>query len=408
MISPPVASTTRRPLALVFVIMLLDVVGLTILFPVGAFLVRRYGGQAILVTLLSALYAGAQFCAAPLLGRLSDRFGRRPVLLASVLGSAAGYLLFGIGGALWVLLLSRVVDGLTGGNMSAATAYIADVSRPEERARNFSLIGMAWGVGLVLGPALGAVTGQIRLELPAFVAAGLSLASAGLCFRFLPESLPAARRDRSPFLLSDLNPFAAILRALRRPGLLAPLVALSLFDVTFSGVNGTEALFLIQRFAVEPWQLGALLVGVGVSVAAVQALGVRRLVPRHGERAVAAGALSVQALASLATFLAPGIVVAFPIILVRNAASGFVFPALGALVSAQVGDRGQGELLGVTTALASVMSVLGPLGAGVVHDHVMPGAAYWMGAILLAAAAALTVRLPVSVLAASGAAKAQG
>lgn len=217
MISPPVASTTRRPLALVFVIMLLDVVGLTILFPVGAFLVRRYGGQAILVTLLSALYAGAQFCAAPLLGRLSDRFGRRPVLLASVLGSAAGYLLFGIGGALWVLLLSRVVDGLTGGNMSAATAYIADVSRPEERARNFSLIGMAWGVGLVLGPALGAVTGQIRLELPAFVAAGLSLASAGLCLRFLPESLPAARRDRSPFLLSDLNPFAAILRALRAP-----------------------------------------------------------------------------------------------------------------------------------------------------------------------------------------------
>lgn len=185
-------------------------------------------------------------------------------------------------------------------------------------------------------------------------------------------------------------------------------MALSLFDVTFSGVNGTEALFLIQRFAVEPWQLGALLVGVGVSVAAVQALGVRRLVPRHGERAVAAGALSVQALASLATFLAPGVVVAFPIILVRNAASEFVFPALGALVSAQVGDRGQGELLGVTTALASVMSVLGPLGAGVVHDHVMPGAAYWMGAILLAAAAALTVRLPVSVLAASGAAKAQG
>lgn len=391
---PAASPSPRRALALVFTILLLDVVGLTILFPVGAFLVRRYSGEAFMVTLLSALYAAAQFCAAPLLGKLSDRVGRRPVLLASVAGSAIGYVLFGVGGALWVLFLSRVVDGLTGGNMSTATAYIADVSRPEERARNFSLIGLAWGVGLVLGPALGAAAGQIRLELPAFLAAGLSLASAGLCLRFLPESLPPARRDRSPLRLGDLNPFAAVARALMRPGLLVPLAALSLFNVAFSGVGGTEAFFLIERFAAEPWQLGLLLLGVGICVGVVQAMGVPRLVPRHGERRVAALALAVQAIASLGTSLAPTLALAFPIVLVRSAASGFVFPTLATLVSRQVGEREQGELLGVTTALASVMSVLGPLGAGVAYDHLLPGAPYWLAAALLVAAAALAAHVP--------------
>ncbi len=390
----PSSPSPRRALALVFTIMLLDVIGLTILFPVGAFLVRRYSGEAFMVTLLSALYAAGQFCAAPLLGRLADRFGRRPILLASVVGSAAGYLLFGVGGALWVLFLSRVVDGLTGGNMSTAAAYIADVSRPEERARNFSLIGLAWGMGLVLGPALGAAAGQIRLELPAFVAAALSLASAGLCLRFLPESLPPERRDRRPLRASDLNPVAAVARALMRPGLAIPLVALALFNLAFTGASGTEAPFLIERFAARPWQLGLLLVGVGICVGVVQGLGVPRFVSRHGERRVAAAALVVQALASLVTSLAPSLAAACTAVLLRSAASGFVFPTLSALVSTQAGEREQGELLGVTTALASVMSVLGPLGAGVAYDHLLPAAPYWLSAGLLLGAAALAGRVP--------------
>ena len=139
-------------LNLIFLIMLMDVVGISILYPVSAYIVRQYSSQALMVTLLTVVYSAAQFMAAPLLGKLSDRYGRRPVLLVSLFGSAVGYLVFGMAGALWILFLSRLVDGITGGNMSTASAYIADVSESDELAKNLALVGMAWGFGLVLGP----------------------------------------------------------------------------------------------------------------------------------------------------------------------------------------------------------------------------------------------------------------
>src|SRR5512142_1488257 len=136
---------SKRSLALVFAIMLMDIVGLSLIFPVAPFIVQRYSNNALMVTMLTVIDAAAQFFAAPALGKISDRTGRRPALLVSVFGSAIGYLVFGLAGALWVLFLSRLIDGITGGNMSTAMAYIADISTPEERPQNFVLVGMAYG-----------------------------------------------------------------------------------------------------------------------------------------------------------------------------------------------------------------------------------------------------------------------
>ncbi len=395
--APPAASAQgrgpQRALRLVFFIMLLDVMGITLLFPVGAFLVRRYSADAVMVTLLSAIYAGAQLLAAPVLGRLSDRYGRRPILVASLFGSAAGYVLFGLGGALWVLLLARAIDGLTGGNMSTATAYIADVSAPEDRSKNFGLVGIAWGVGLVLGPALGAAAGQVCLELPSYVAAGLTLTAAVLSLRLLPESLPPERRERGPLRLAELNPFAAIARTVRRPELVVPLAALGLFQVTFNGANSIDGVALIERFAVAPWQIGLVLVGVGAVVALVQSVGVRTLLPRLGERRLGTLALSLLALGCLAIAVAPTLALACAALLFRHAAANFVFPSLGGLASKRTRPQDQGELMGVTTGIASAASVLGPVGAGLAHQHVFPGAAYWAAAALALGAAALVARL---------------
>ncbi len=382
-------------LLLVFFIILLDVMGLTLLFPVGTFIIQRYSDDAIHVALLHTIYAASQFSAAPALGYVSDRVGRRPVILACVFGQAAGYVLFGLGGALWILFLARGIGGITGGSISTATAYIADVSRPEDRPRNFTLVGIAWGVGLVIGPALGAAAGEKLLELPAYIAAGLSLASAGLCWFRLPESLPPERRDRSAFRLASLNPFGSVLRTFRRPEFVLPLLALCLFNFAFQGINSMEALYLIQRFGAEPWHLGLLMVCVGVVIAVVQGFGVRRLIPRHGEKRTAVVALSLQGAAAAGALLAPSLVVIFPVILFRNAASGFVFPSLGGLVSMQARDEEQGQLMGVTTALASLMSALGPAASGAVHERVFPGAAYVLGAVLIGAAAILAGRLRV-------------
>src|SRR4029079_12236897 len=142
---------------------------------VAPFIVRRYSDNASMVTLLTVIYAAAQFLAAPILGRVSDRLGRRPVLLVCVLGSAIGYFIFGLGGALWVLFLSRLIDGVTGGNLSTAAAYIMDVSKPEQRAQNMTLLGMAFGLGFIVGPALGGLLGQWSVNAPLFAAGGLSL-----------------------------------------------------------------------------------------------------------------------------------------------------------------------------------------------------------------------------------------
>ena len=177
----------KGALGFIFVVILLDLIGLTILHPVQAYIVRQYSSDALAVTLLTVIYAAAQFLFAPMLGALSDRFGRRPVLLLSVLGSAFGYYLFGIGGALWVLFLSRLIDGITGGNISTAMAYVADVTAPQERAKRFALVGVAFGLGFILGPALGGALSQISLAAPAYAAGTLSLLSAIAGFFVLPE-----------------------------------------------------------------------------------------------------------------------------------------------------------------------------------------------------------------------------
>ncbi len=193
--------TTKRILNIIFFIILMDVIGMSIIFPVAPYIVQRYSGDALMVTMLTVIYAGAQFFAAPALGKISDRVGRRPVLLVSVFGSALGYFVFGIGGALWVLFLSRLIDGITGGNISTASATIIDVSKPEERAKNFTLLGMAYGVGFVVGPALGGALGQWNLNAPIYAAGIIFLISTALGLlpparvttKGAPRQLPAAR-----------------------------------------------------------------------------------------------------------------------------------------------------------------------------------------------------------------------
>jgi MFS transporter, DHA1 family, tetracycline resistance protein len=391
LISVTTERATRRALTLVFGILLLDVVGLSLLYPVAAYVVRRYGGDALTVTALTAVYAGAQLVAAPALGKLGDRYGRRPVLLVSLSGSAAGYVLFGVGGALWVLFLARLLDGITAGNQSTAAAYIADVSTPEVRAQHFTLIGTAWGLGLILGPALGATLGQIDLAAPAFAAAALSVAGVLLGLVLLPESLPPERRETTPLRPRDLDPFGSIGAMARLPGLGRLLLVLCLFNLGFNGINSTEALFLIEKFAAQPGQVGVLLVLAGITVVLAQRA-VQPAVRRMGERRLAVVSLLGPALAALAVSFSPVLGAVYPLAVLRTAGSAFVFPALGALMTGRVSPREQGALMGVNAALGSAMGVAGPLWAGVAFDRVSPGAPYWMGAALLVLAAVTLAR----------------
>ncbi len=383
---------TRIALGLIFIIMLMDVIGITLISPVAPYIVQQFSGEALMVTMITVLYAGGQFIAAPLIGKLGDRYGRRPVLLVSLVGQGIGYLIFGMGGKLWILFLGRIIGGITGGNLSTAGAYIADVSNPEDRSKNFALIGMAWSVGLILGPAAGGILGQFNLQAPAFVAAGLSFLNVLLGIFILPESLPRERRETSPMRLKDYNPVVAIFEMARKPGLGWLLLITALFNFAFNGINSTSTLFVIEKFSAQPWHLSLLLGLAGIAVGASTFIFVPRLVPRFGDNKVALASMLGQSVVDVSIFFVPLFWPIFPLNMLVSAISAFTFPTLTTLSTDLVLHREVGLLMGVTTGLGSLMNIFGPIWAGVVYDHVMLGAPYWMGAIILVLAGLMLLR----------------
>ena len=384
---------TRRALAVVFFIMLMDIVGLSILVPVAPYIIQQYSNNALMVTMLTVIYAAGLFFAAPALGKISDRVGRRPVLLISVLGSAIGYFIFGIGGALWVLFLSRLIDGITGGNLSTAAACIADVSKPEERGKNFTLIGMAYGFGFILGPALGGALGQISLNAPVYAAGVVSLLGVGLIYFLLPETLPSKNRETALLRLRDFNPFVSITDMARKPGIGLLLLITALFNFSFDGMNSILSVFVVNKFVVQPWQIGLLFVIAGVATTIMQATFVQRIMPVYGEKRMGIFSLSGEAIGALLVFAAPTLWILYPIVFVQSLAVSFIFSALSTLAANRVSEREQGQLAGVSAAVNGLVAALGPLWAGMVYDHVTPGAPLWMGAVLLGVACLLLVQV---------------
>jgi multidrug resistance protein len=385
----------KGALGFIFSVVLLDVIGLAILMPVQAYIVRQYSDEALMVAMIPVLYAGAQFFAAPLLGKLSDRYGRRPVLLINIFGSALGYFLFGIGGALWVLFLSRLIDGFTAGNASIAGAYIADVTSPQDRARNYGFIGMAWGLGFVLGPALGGLLSEISLNAPAYAAGVLSLLSAVVGYFILPESLPKEKRENSPLRLGDVNPFGSILELLRRPTVGGLLVTQCLFFFVFNGNNSMLSVFMIDKFAVQPWQIAVLFAVGGIAMAFMQGGLVGPLVKRFGEKPLAVNSLLIQALATVGMVAVPALWMLYPVTVINSLGTGLIWPTLGALLANSVSHEEQGKVSGVGTALGSLMSVFGPLWAGAAYDRVAPVAPFWIGALIFVLAGLLLTRVSI-------------
>jgi len=382
-------AAVSRPggLLFIFLTVFLDLLGMTILIPVTVYIIQQYNSSATVVGLLSVTYAAAQFLAAPLLGQLSDRYGRRPLLLLSVFGSACGYLLFGIGGALWVLFLARLVDGITAGNLSVAQAYIADISRPEEQTKNFAVIGVAYGLGFILGPAFGGALGQVNIRLPAFAAAGLSLASVAVGYFTLGESLPVEKRRPGPLSWSQSNPFSAMAQVGRMPGMSSLLGTMFLFNFAFNGMTSNLGVFARMQFGIQPAELAMLMVAGGVANLLVQGglsqKGFEALPPR---RLVLAG-LALHGVAYLSTGLAPAFWMLYPLYGLLCVGNALVFPALTALLAAAAPVDEQGKVTGVNASLCGLTSVLGPLWTGLLYDYFLPAAPYVSFGCLVCAAA---------------------
>lgn len=380
-------------LTFILITVFIDMLGLGILIPVIPFVVARFSPGAFTVGALSMAFAACQFVAAPVLGALSDRLGRRPLLLFSLLGSGAGYVVFFLAQSLPMLFAARIIDGISGGNISIAQAYLADVTTPADRSKAFGLLGASIGLGFILGPAIGgALSSAWGLQAPALAAATLAFGNAAFGFFALPESLAVDRRRTGPLSPGALNPVASVVRGLTHPRIGTVLLAMFAFGVAFTGLQSNLAVFTRVRFGWGPGQNAVLFSLLGVMAAVSQAVLVRKLIGRLGDHRTAVAGLAVQAIAYLGTAFTPAAWLLFGLGAGISLGVGVTTPTLQGIVSGRVPDHEQGAMLGTTQAVSALTRIAGPLWAGLSFDWLGPGAPYWSGALLIGVAAVLVER----------------
>lgn len=409
------AATRRGAMAFIFVTVLIDSVGFGIVIPVFPQLIMDLGHMGIARAAeyggwLAFAYSVMQFFCAPVLGNLSDRFGRRPVLLFALLALGIDYFIMGFAPVIGWLFAGRAISGIAGASFTPAYAYVADISTPERRAQNFGLMGAAFGIGFIVGPAIGGLLGEFGVRAPFIAAGSIAITNAAFGFSALPESLPAAARRR--FEWSRANPLGTLQQIKKYPALPWMLGALFLWMIGHQVMPTTWSFYTIAKFHWTPAQVGSSLAFVGLLMAVAQGLLTRWLIPRlGGERSAAAIGL-VMAFFTFAgyAFATQGwmmYAVTLTTIIVALA-----YPSMNSLMSQQIPANAQGELQGAIASISSLSAIIGPPVMAQIFGYFsgpaapvrFPGAAFLAAALFTAAAGALYLRtLHLSREAAAGA-----
>jgi len=375
-------------MALILFTVFLDLLGIGLIFPIGPFFASAFGASAFEVGLLFTLFSVAQFLTIPILGALSDRYGRRPVLLIGIAGEVVGYLLFGTATSLTMLYVSRIVAGASSDNIGAAQAYIADISSPRERTHSFGLLGAAVSVGFLFGPALGGFLGQYDLRLPAFAAAALVVVNWVSVLVWLPESLPVELRSNRS-LTAGLNPFGVLSTLLRRPLLRGPLGATFLCNLAFSGYLTSFALFTSARFGWGPQQVAIVLVIQSIMSIVVQTFGVRHMSTFLPDTTILLLGIGANLLGFVVIALAPDPIFLYVLSAPLQAIGSALWrPSLSSLITKLVSGREQGLANGGSQASSALATIVGPMGAGVLFERVGTASPFVAGVGLFALAAA--------------------
>lgn len=399
----PAARSTNASLFFVVLVVMIDMVGFGIVMPVFPTLITAITGDSISQAAVDAgwlalVYSVMQFVFGPIMGNLSDRFGRRPILLGTLLGFAISYTLMGLAPSLAWLFAGRIITGVMGASFSAANAYIADVSSPEKRAQNFGLIGMAFGFGFIIGPALGGLLGEIGPRIPFFAAGGLALANFIFGYFFLRESISDA--NRRPFRLLRANAFSA-LKGLGHQNqvVLWYAAALAIWALCHMVYPIIFAFYAIEAFGWSAFTIGSALALVGVTSAVVQGGMIRLVIPRIGERmAVILGVMGLAGGCIIYLTAQAGWLVFVAIVI--GSIQGLVQPSITGLMSRAVGDDRQGELQGANASLASLASMVSPPLYTAIFFYFtqpgaplhLPGAPFAMAALIALLALAIFLR----------------
>jgi len=394
------ATNRKAAIGFIFVTLLIDVTGFGVIIPVMPKLIEdlvgtqdmskvsTYGGW------LTFAYAFMQFLFAPILGNLSDKYGRRPVLLFSLFGFGIDYIFLSFAPSIGWLFLGRIIAGITGASFTTASAYIADISTPENRAQNFGMIGAAFGLGFILGPMIGGLLGEFGARIPFFVAAGLALTNWLYGYFVLPESL--SKENRRSFEWRRANPLGSLMQLKKYPGVGELVVSLVLIYIAAHAVQSNWSFFNIEKFQWTPKMIGISLGLVGLLVGGVQGGLVRVINPKIGNEKSVYFGLGLYALGLLLFAFASETWMMF-VFLIPYCLGGICGPALQAIISGHVPPNEQGELQGALTSLMSVTSIVGPLlmtgsfsyFTGSNKPFYFPGISFLIGAVLMLIAAIL-------------------
>lgn len=353
----------RHTLTFVTITVFIDTVGFGIIMPVLPDFLMQLTDLSLSQTssiagYLVVAYAGLQFLFAPVIGNLSDRYGRRPVLLISLAMYSVNYLIAGLATTLWVLFLGRILTGITSATYATANALIADVSAPEERAQNFGLLGVAFGMGFIVGPSLGGFLSSIDIRLPFFAAAGMAALNTLYGYVVLKETLPAGSRRK--FEWQRANPLGMLLQLRRYPVLIGLVCVMFIYNVGHHVYPSNWNFYTIEKFAWEPWEIGLSMGLVGVLMAFTQGYLIRIIIPRWGAPTTAFIGFAIGATAYLGIAFAPDSLTLY-MWCIFSALAGMAGPAVAGIMSNQVPQNEQGELQGINASFGSIAAIIGPL-----------------------------------------------
>jgi MFS family permease len=379
----------RAPLAILFVIVFIDLLGFGMVIPVMALYAERLGAPDAQIGWLMTGYSAMQFVFTPIWGRLSDRWGRRPLLLLSIGMTAVGFFGYAVAPDFHWLLVSRLFAGAATANIAIAQAYIADVTPPEGRAKGMGLIGAAFGLGFVLGPAMGGLLSTISLSAPGYAAALLAAVNGVAAYFVLPE--PAARTEAR-----QRPRFTAVLEELRRPDIRRIVVIYLLSILAFSGMEATFALIAAHRYALDQKHVSYVFAFIGVIITIVQGGLIGPLTRRFGEKALLVAGLAAQAVGLAAIPYAGGMAGLLAACVPLAVGSGLTSPALSSLLSRSARAEDQGGTLGIGQSAAALGRIGGPISATNAYEHLWHGAPYVGGALLMLVTVAIgsTLRRP--------------
>ncbi|MDC6391006.1 TCR/Tet family MFS transporter [Maribacter sp. PR1] len=393
----------KTALLFIFVTILVDVIGIGIILPIIPDLIMELTGEGTAMAViygmwLTTAFAGMQFLFSPVLGEISDKFGRRPILLLALLGLSIDYLIHAWAPSITWLFLGRFLAGITGASFTVASAYIADVSTKENKAKNFGLIGAAFGLGFIIGPGVGGFFGEIDIRLPFYIAAGLTFSNFLFGLFFVPESLtPENRREIN---ISKMIPGVSLFALRNYKGVLLLIFAFFLANLAGQALPSTWSYYGIERYNWSPKEIGVSLMVVGLLVAIVQGVLVGVLVKKFGKRMVVSVGFLLWTVGMFFFSLAtePWMLYAF---LIPYALGGVAGPTVQSIISNQVSEKEQGNLQGSITGLVSITAILGQLiFSPVFYFFIRPGGAiYYPGAPYTLAAIFLFIAFIMAFLA---------